>query len=411
MNKTLILLCAFALTFFTGCSQQTAVQHSVIETSKIIPAAERFDLYLPLLKDKRVAVFANNTSMVGNTHLVDTLSKKGVNIKKIFAPEHGFRGTADAGEKVSNTTDPKTGIPIISLYGKKRRPSKEDLEDVDIIVFDIQDVGVRFFTYISSLEDLAGAAILNNKPLLVLDRPNPNGFYVDGPVLNPKFRSFLGMQQIPVVYGMTIGEYAKMLLGEKWIDSSIRNKQTDSFRLTVIPVGNYTHASKYELPIKPSPNLPDMVSVYLYPSTCFFEGTALNEGRGTNRPFQVFGHPSLPDSLYSYTPRSIQGAKNPKLLNQLSYGWDLGGTPAQALQRIDGRLQLQWLTEAYRLFPVKDSFFINNGRTFNALAGNDELIKQISNGLPEDEIRISWQPALENFKKIRSKYLLYKDFE
>jgi uncharacterized protein YbbC (DUF1343 family) len=410
-NKLLLLLPALVLTFVTGCSQPTSLQHPAGGDSKIIPAAERIDEYLPLLKTKRVAVFANNTSMVGNVHLVDTLSRLGVDIKKIFAPEHGFRGTADAGEKVTNSKDPATGIQVISLYGKKRKPSAEDLADVDVIVFDIQDVGVRFYTYISSLEDLCEAAIEHNKPLMILDRPNPNGFYVDGPVRRDGFRSFLGMQKIPVVYGMTIGEYGMMLKGEKWIDSSIRKKSGNDLQLTVIPCGNYTHNSKYLLPIKPSPNLPDMASVYLYPSTCFFEGTALSEGRGTERPFQLFGHPKLPDTLKSFTPRSMEGAKNPKLVNQLCYGWDLGGSNEEVLERIDGKVQLKWLMTAYRLFPGKDTFFINDGKNFNRLAGNDELIKQIRNGVSEENIRQSWKPDLDKFRLIRKKYLLYKDFE
>ncbi|MBO9572566.1 MAG: DUF1343 domain-containing protein [Chitinophagaceae bacterium] len=378
-------------------------------TPKIIPAAERIDQYIPLLKGKKVAVFANNTSMVQNTHLVDTLLKLKIDVKKIFGPEHGFRGKADAGEKVNNAKDPETGITIVSLYGKKRKPSAEDLADVDVILFDIQDVGVRFFTYISSLEDLSETAIEYHKPLIVLDRPNPNGFYVDGPMLKKGFRSFLGMQKVPIVYGMTIGEYALMLKGENWIDSSIRKK--GELDLKVIPCGNYSHSSKYSLPVKPSPNLPDMASVYLYPSTCFFEGTVLSEGRGTDRPFQVFGHPLLPDTLYSFTPHSREGAKNPKLVNQLCFGWDEGGSSEQVLKKVHSRIQLTWLLRAYQLFPGKDSFFINKGANFNRLAGNDILIQQVKNGFSEDLIRESWKAELDDFKKIRKKYLLYKDFE
>lgn len=418
MNNNLFLLSVLLLSSLTGCGQPPPAQPVEAASptapqtiSKIIPAAEQPDLFLPLLANKRVAVFANNTSMVGDTHLVDTLLALGVKVQKIFAPEHGFRGNADAGEKVVDSKDPRTGVPIVSLYGKKRKPGAEDLADVDLILFDIQDVGVRFFTYISSLEDLASAAILHNKPLVVLDRPNPNGFYVDGPVLKPRFRSFLGMQEVPVVYGMTIGEYAKMLAGEDWIKLPGTGKRAADLQLTVIPCGNYTHSSLYELPVKPSPNLPDMASIYLYPSTCFFEGTALSEGRGTDRAFQVFGHPSLPDTLYSFTPRSREGAKNPKLLNQLCYGWDLGGGPREVLERVGGQIRLKWLIEAYRLFPRKDQFFINKGSTFNTLAGTEELMLQIRNGLTEEEIRESWQPGLEKFKEIRKKYLLYKDFE
>ena len=399
------------MAFLTCCSQPSTVQHSLTEDSKIIPAAERIDAYLPLLKNKRVAVFANNTSMVKDIHLVDTLSRLGINIKKIFAPEHGFRGTADAGEKVLNSKDAATGIPVISLYGKKRKPNAEDLADVDVIVFDIQDVGVRFFTYISSLEDLSESAIEFDKPLIVLDRPNPNGNYVDGPVRKDGYRSFLGMQKVPVVYGMTIGEYAMMLKGEKWIDSAIRKKSASDLDLTVIPCDNYTHSSRYELPVKPSPNLPDMASVYLYPSTCFFEGTVLSEGRGTDRPFQLFGHPKLPDTLESFTPTSREGAKSPKLVNQKCYGWDLGGSNEEVLNKVDAKIQLKWLKTAYNLFPGKDTFFINNGKNFDRLAGNSDLQKQIKNGTDESTIRASWKPELDRFKKIRKKYLLYKDFE
>lgn len=376
-------------------------------SSKIIPAAERIDFYLPMLKGKRVAVFANNTSLVGSTHLVDTLMRLGVDIKKIFAPEHGFRGTADAGEKVTNSKDPVTGVPVVSLYGKKRKPSAQDLSDVDVIVFDVQDVGVRFYTYISSLEDLSESAIEFKKPLIVLDRPNPNGFYVDGPVRKDGFRSFLGMQKVPVVYGMTMGEYITMLKGEKWIDNTIKGE----LDVTVIKCDNYTHSSKYILPVKPSPNLPDMASIYLYPSTCFFEGTVLSEGRGTDKAFQVFGHPLLPDTLYSFTPRSIEGAKSPKLLNQKCYGWNEGGSNEEVLNNINNRLQLKWLITAYKMFPGKDSFFINKGSNFNRLAGNSELMMQIKNGFDEELIRESWQAELDNFKRIRKKYLLYKDFE
>jgi uncharacterized protein YbbC (DUF1343 family) len=312
---------------------------------------------------------------------------------------------------VSNSKDPATGIPVISLYGKKRKPNAEDLADVDVIIFDIQDVGARFFTYISSLEDLCEAAIEFNKPLLILDRPNPNGDYVDGPVRKDGYRSFLGMQKVPVVYGMTIGEYAMMLKGEKWIDSTIRKRSRNDLNLTVIPCANYTHSSKYILPVKPSPNLPDMASVYLYPSTCFFEGTVLSEGRGTDRPFQMFGHPKLPDSLKSFTPTSREGAKNPKLLNQLCYGWDLGGSNEEVRKEVNGQIQLKWLKSAYKLFPGKDTFFLNNGRNFDRLAGNDTLRRQIISGMSDDAIRKSWKPELDKFKKIRKKYLLYKDFQ
>ena len=372
--------------------------------------------------------FANQTSTVGNTHLVDTLRKLGVDIRVIFGPEHGFRGTADAGEKIGNYIDQRTGIPVISLYGSKRRPSPEDVKDVDILIFDIQDVGVRFYTYISSLEEFMEAAFEMGKPLMILDRPNPNGFYVDGPVLDTTYRSFIGRQPVPVVYGMTIAEYAMMIAGEKWLSAKAnarhdyyknyaQNSTDTPFHFQVIKNGNYTHKSKYVLPVKPSPNLPNIQSIYLYPSTCFFEGTVLSEGHGTNKQFQVFGHPSLPKNLYSFTPNPNEGAKSSKLYGQVCYGWDLSGTPEEVLAKTDGRIQLKWLMEAYRLFPEKKDFFIKpkSGKMeesfFNKLAGNNILWQQIVAGKSEDEIRKSWEPALSKFKETRKKYLLYPDFE
>lgn len=395
-------------------------------SGRIIPAAERLDQYLPLLKGKKVAIFANHTSLVGQQNLVDTLYRLGVDIKVVFGPEHGFRGTADAGEKVSTYKDPKTGIPVVSLYGKKRRPSAEDLKGLDILVFDIQDVGARFYTYISSLEEYMNAAIDNKKTVMVLDRPNPNGHYVDGPVLDTAFRSFIGMQPIPVVHGMTMGEYAQWLLGEnktqpidpyKLVQVGLQKNPREAslprahFKLIIIPCAHYTHKSRYSLPVGPSPNLPGMPSIYLYPSTCFFEGTALSEGRGTDKPFLLFGHPALPKNLVSFTPRSRPGATDPKLKDQRCYGWDLSGTPEESYKKAGGRVQLKWLLEAYRLFPGKDSFFIQKGTTFNRLAGNALLQQQIKEGRSEAEIRKSWEPALSAFKKVRKKYLLYEDFE
>ena len=364
--------------------------------------------YLPLLKGKSIAIFANQGSVIGATHLVDTLLKEGIIIKKIFSPEHGFRGDADAGEHVSSLADPATGIPIISLYGSKDRPSAADLADVDIMLFDIQDVGVRFYTYISSLQKYIESAMENNRSLIILDRPDPNGSYVDGPVLNPTFKSFVGMQPVPIVYGMTTGEYARMLVGEKWLDSKANSASRGTgFRLIVIPCENYTHKSKYDLPVKPSPNLPNMQSVYLYPSLCLFEGTAVSLGRGTDKPFQQFGAPSFPKDLYHFTPLSVTGAKNPPLLNQVCYGYDL--SKIDVPQETGSQLSLKWLITAYRLFPDKDHFFIGEGKFFNKLAGNDVLQQQLKEGKTEEEIRKSWEPALSNFKKIRKKYLLYVD--
>jgi uncharacterized protein YbbC (DUF1343 family) len=412
-----------SLFFLLSCS----AQKNIITNTVPVPAAERINVYLPLLKGKKVGIFANQTSTVGNTHLVDTLQKLGIDIKLIFGPEHGFRGTADAGEKVGNYTDKKTGIPVISLYGAKRRPSADELKQVDLLVFDIQDVGVRFYTYISSLEEFMEAAFEAGKPLMILDRPNPNGHYVDGPVLDKKYKSFIGMQSVPVVYGMTIAEYAMMIAGEKWLSEKANakyayyqtaNNSVDTpFHFQVIKCGSYTHQSTYILPVKPSPNLPNIQSIYLYPSTCFFEGTVLSEGRGTNKQFQVFGHPSLPKNLYSFTPNPNEGAKSSKLYGQLCYGWDLSGTTEEVFKKVDNKLQLKWLIEAYQLFPEKDKFFIvpKSGKMeeffFNKLAGNNELWQQLKNGVSEEAIRKSWQPKLDQFKTLRKKYLLYPDFE
>ena len=416
MKKEIIFIFCMLAIAISGHSQK-----------RIIPGAERMEQYLPLLKGKKVGLFANQTSMVGHSFLVDTLQRSGVNITMIFGPEHGFRGTADAGEKVGNYVDKKTGIPVVSLYGSKHRPSAEDLKDIDILVFDLQDVGTRFYTFINSMQQYMEAAFENDKPLILLDRPNPNGFYVDGPVLGLKYKSGVGIQPVPIVYGMTIGEYAMMLAGEKWLTNEANKKYeyyqqakktVDSpFHFLVIKNLNYDHNSKYILPVRPSPNLPNMQSIYLYPSTCFFEGTTLSEGRGTDKPFRIFGAPSLPKNLYSFTPNPTEGAMNSKHYGEVCYGWNLSGTPSEVLKKVDNKVQLKWLMEAYRLFPQKDSFFIlpKSGKMensfFDKLAGNNDLWQQIKNGKTENEIRASWQPKLNEFKKIRKKYLLYKDFE
>jgi uncharacterized protein YbbC (DUF1343 family) len=399
-------------------------------SNHILPGAYQTSEYLPLLKGKRVGVFANQTSVIGTTHLVDSLKKLHINVVKIFSPEHGFRGNADAGANVKSYVDPETGIPVISLYGGKVKPSAADLDNVDVLLFDIQDVGVRFYTYISSLQYFIQSAIENDLPLIILDRPNPNGFFVDGPVLDTAFASFVGMQQVPIVYGMTIGEYAKMLLGEKWLPWKDERKQDGNislgevlgfetertnFKLIIITCKNYTHKSRYILPVKPSPNLPDMSAVYCYPSTCLFEGTVLSEGRGTEHPFEIFGHPDLPDTLFSFTPRSTAGASDPKLKDQKCYGWNIYGTDNDGTLT---QLQLKWLLLAYQLFPDKENFFIHPKKFnpapgdfyFNKLTGNGDLMQQIIEGKTEEEIRESWQPKLDEFKKIRKKYLLYEDF-
>jgi len=395
--------------------------------TNIIPGADRVIVYLPLIKGKRVGIFANQTSMVGNTHLVDTLLKLGIDIKLIFGPEHGFRGTASDGIAIDSYIDKKTGIPVISLFGSKKAPSAEDLKKIDILIFDIQDVGTRFYTYISSLEDFMNAAFENSKPLLILDRPNPNGFYVDGPVLDTRFKSFVGMQPIPIVYGMTIAEYAFMIAGEKWLSEKANDKYSyylraenskdTAFHFQVIKCKNYTHNSKYVLPVKPSPNLPEIQSIYLYPSTCFFEGTALSEGRGTPIPFEVFGDPSLPKNLYSFTPQPNEGATDSKHYGKKCYGWNLHGTSKEVLEETGNKIRLKWLMEAYKLYPAKEKFFLvpKSGKMeeshFTKLAGNNELWQQIKAGKSEEEIRKTWEPKLSEFKQIRKKYLLYEDFE
>ncbi|MES2883158.1 MAG: DUF1343 domain-containing protein, partial [Bacteroidota bacterium] len=383
MKQTLILL--FLLSSGKSFSQITLTK-PLQSNQRIIPAAERMQVYLPLLKNKTVGVFANHTSMVGSKHLVDTLLQSGVKVKVIFSPEHGFRGTAEAGEKVGSYVDKQTGVQIISLYGGRQKPTADDVKDIDVLLFDMQDVGVRFYTYISSLEDFMNAAFELGKPLMLLDRPNPNGFYVDGPVLDKKYKSHIGMQAIPVVYGMTIGEYGLMLAGEKLLSvaANARNeyfkraKVTNDtpFHFLVIKCGNYTHKSKYELPVKPSPNLPEMQSIYWYPSTCFFEGTTLSEGRGTEKPFQIFGHPSLPKTMYAFVPQLREYAKESKPYGKQCYGWNLHDLKEEVLKKVDGRLQLKYLIEAYRLFPEKDKFFIKpksgnmDESFFNKLVGN-----------------------------------------
>jgi uncharacterized protein YbbC (DUF1343 family) len=385
---------------------------------EVSPGAERLSQYLPLLKGKNVAVFANQTSRVGNKHLVDVLIENKVSVSVIFGPEHGFRGEADAGEKVGNYIDQQTGIKVVSLYGQKTKPSSEDLSGVDVMLFDIQDVGVRFYTFISSLEGYIEAAFLNNKQLIVLDRPNPNIHYVDGPVLETKFRSFVGMQPVPVVYGMTIGEYAKMLIGEKWLSplanqSYAQNIKLDPSAFVVVSCGNYNRKTVYTLPVKPSPNLPNNAAIYWYPSICFFEGTVLSEGRGTKTPFMVFGHPSLPNHLYSFKPTAMPGAMQPKLKDQVCYGWNLNSSDQVAFEMVNARLHIEYLIEAYKLFPDKEKFFIlpktgdPEGSFFNKLAGNATLMNQIKKGLSAEEIRSSWKAGIDSFMTIRNKYLLY----
>ena len=360
--------------------------------------------YIPQLKDKNVALVINQTSKVGTTSLLDIMLNNGVTVKKIFVPEHGFRGSADAGAHIDNTTDSATGLPVISLYGSHKKPQPDDLSGIDIVVYDLQDVGVRFYTYISTLQYVMEACAQNHKKLLILDRPNPNGFYVDGPVLDTATRSFVGMQPIPIVYGMTAGEYARMLVGETWFPNAA------DLDLTVIPCTGYDHTKKYQLPIAPSPNLRTMAAVYAYPSLCLFEGTAVSVGRGTPLPFQQFGSPEFDKTIYpySFTPASGEGAKNPPYEGKTCYGEIAGSNTVAVLKKINNTVSLHWLLQAYANYPVKDKFF---NPFFTKLSGSSQLEKQIKNGASEAAIRAGWQPGLDLFKKIRKKYLLYKDCE
>lgn len=358
--------------------------------------AENIESYLPLLKDKRVGIVTNQTGILSKEkHLVDFLIEQNINLQKIYAPEHGFRGTADAGELIVDGKDTKTNLPIISLYGNNKKPKAEQLEGIDILVFDLQDVGARFYTYISSLHYVMEACAENNIPLLVLDRPNPNGTIIDGPILEKEHKSFVGMHEIPVLHGMTIGEYAKMINGEKWLKDGIQ------CNLTVIPCLNYAHDMKYSLPVKPSPNLPNDQSINLYASLCFFEGANVSLGRGTEKQFQIFGSPFLPENEFdfSFTPQPNFGAKDPVHNGTLCFGEDL--TKIREVHR----LELKWLLKAYENTADKTVFFND---FFTKLAGTKKLREQIEAGMTEKEIRKTWQEGLDRFKEIRKKYLLYE---
>ncbi|MDA7570949.1 DUF1343 domain-containing protein [Flavobacteriaceae bacterium] len=363
---------------------------------QITISAANVDAYIPLLKEKKVGIVAHQASVISSAkntiHLVDLLRKKNISIQKVFAPEHGFRGTADAGEKIENQIDSKTQLPIISLYGKNRKPSKEQLKGIEIMVFDLQDVGVRFYTYLSTLHNVMEACAENNIPLIVLDRPNPNTHYIDGPVLNLEHKSFVGMHPVPIVYGMTIGEYAQMINGEKWLANSIKCD------LTIIPLKNYTHQTTYELTVRPSPNLPNKQSIALYPSLCLLEPTRVSIGRGTDLQFQVYGHPGFPKTDFSYVPKSNFGSKNPKHKGQICYGENLTTVNPPS------KIELKWLMNAYSDFPEKDLFFLKG---FERISGISNLKKQLIEGASEKTIRNSWTDGLNKFKKTRIKYLLY----
>lgn len=368
-------------------------------SAQIRVGAEMTDEYIPLLKGKKVALLSNHTGMVGNEHTLDVMLKKGVNVTTIFSPEHGFRGKADAGEHVSSGVDSKTGIPIASLYdGKTRSPKKSVMDNIDIIVVDIQDVGLRFYTYYCTMVDLMNAAAKFGKSFMVLDRPNPNGMYVDGPILDMKYESGVGRLPIPVVHGLTMGEIAEMTNGEGWL------KGGKKVPLTVIKCRNYTHQSRYELPIAPSPNLPNMKSIYLYPSTCYFEATPVSLGRGTDKPFQIYGHPNMKGYSFSFTPRSVDGAKNPPQLNRLCYGVDLTNLSDEEI--IAKGINLEYVIDAYNNLNMDDYFFRS---FFEKLIGDGNIRKMIKAGKSADEIKATWADDVEKFKKQRKPYLLYAE--
>ncbi len=391
IGLTIALLCLFVQT-------KAQIGLTIKSFSSVTCGDQQFDKYLPLLKNKRVAVITNITGVIGNVSIVDTLLKLKVDVKKIFGPEHGFRSDIDAGEKVKSNTDAKTGLPVISLYGANKKPTNEQLADVDLVVYDIQDIGVRFYTYISTMCYAMEACAENNKEFIVLDRPNPNGFYIDGPVLKDEFKSFLGLHNVPLVYGMTCGEYAMMANGEGWLKNKIKCK------LTVISLLNYERRASYDLPVKPSPNIPNSLAVLLYPSLGLFEGTIVSLGRGTSFPFQVIGHPDYPDTNFYFIPKETAISKTPKYINQKCYGMDL--RTEKNIKEHYRRLNLDWLrTMVIKL--RKTDFFDKN---FNFHAGNSELQEQIKSAKTFGEIRRTWLKDTDTFKKIRKKYLLYAEF-
>ena len=399
----ILILCVSGYSFTkSGTSKQIRVN-----TKKLITGADQPEEYLPYLKGKRVGILANQTTITGDQHLVDFLLSKGINVVKVFGPEHGFRGNASAGVKVSDEKDPATGIKIISLYGSKRKPSREDLADVDVMIYDVQDVGVRFYTNINVLRDVMESVAEFKKELLILDRPNPNGYLIDGPILDMNLASGIGQFPIPIAHGLTVAEFAQMVNGERWM----ANKAVCP--LKIVKVRNYSHQMQYVLPVKPSPNLNTQQSIMLYPSTCLFEGTVLNHGRGTHSPFAVLGSPLLKDIYsFSFTPVSIPGmSETPLHMNEVCYGLDLRNYDTKKLVE-SKKLNIKWMMELYQAYPDKKNFFnkslskeIND---INKLAGTREFKEQIIAGKTEEEIRRSWEPGLTNYKKMRKKYLLYK---
>ena len=411
-----LLISCFGILINTDCASSEIAKNSKESSSEMTPkgndstpqddmidapilvGAARTDAYLNQLKGRKVGLIVNQTSTVKGQHLVDWLISENIEVQKIFAPEHGFRGTADAGQQIKNGADIKTGLPIISLYGKNKKPTQSQMAGLDLIIFDIQDVGARFYTYISTMHYVMEACAEQNVDFWVFDRPNPNGHYVAGPILQPAYQSFVGMHPVPVVHGMTVGEYAQMVNGEGWLANG---KQCS---LSVVTCQNYTHDRPYELPIKPSPNLPNPTAIYLYPSLCFLEGTTASAGRGTNLQFQIYGHPDYSGGDFEFTPVSMGGAKYPKHENKVVYGYNLSEVSLAKL-RNDG-LNLNYLIDFYRFFPNKEAFFLKNN-FFDKLSGTDALRKDIIAGKTAKEIEASWKPGIERFEKIRKKYLLY----
>ena len=403
MKTRFALLFALLILIQTGCYPQ---KKNAIPQKQIRTGAEQTDKYLPLLKGKRVAIMANPTSIIGKTHLVDSLKSLGVNIVKVFGPEHGFRGNSSAGVAIQDEIDAKSGIPIISLYGRKNKPSKEDMADVDVLIYDLQDVGVRFYTNINALSRLMESCHESGKPMIILDRPNPNAYLIDGPILDMKFRSGIGMFPLPMSHGLTVGEFAQMANGEGWLTNGVKCD------LTIIPVANYDHSMPYTLPVPPSPNLNTQQAIMVYPSTCMFEGTYLNHGRGTYFPFTLLGSPELKGIYeFSYTPTGIKGmAETPLFMNQECYGLDLRQYDVEKL-RASGKINIQWIIELYNKHPYKEKFFDSRlSREMNNIEiqiGNDLFRKQIIAGISEEEIRKTWEPGLSRYKEMRKKYLLY----
>jgi uncharacterized protein YbbC (DUF1343 family) len=388
MRRLLLLLPLLFVTIFSEANNDA-----------VILGDEQPEVYVPLLKGKRVALFSNQSGLVGNRHILDVLIEKKLNVVAIFSPEHGFRGQADAGELLDNSKDKQTGVPVLSLYnGKNVRPTTEAMNSFDVLVVDIQDVGLRFYTYYVTMYNLMDACADYGKQVVILDRPNPNGFYVDGPILDMKYKSGVGALPIPIVYGMTLGELARMIVGEHWLKSS------SSCNLTVVPCRNYTHQTRYRLPVAPSPNLPTMKSVYLYPSLCYFEATPVSIGRGSNHPFEVYGHPNMIGYSYEFTPRSSFGAKNPIQKDKLCHGVNLDNLSEKEIQ--SAGINLKYVIDAYNNLHIGDFFFSSY---FEKLIGVDWVRKMIEQGHSADEIKAHWQPDVEKFKQRRRPYLLYKE--